>query len=57
MGALLYLGMDEYEGAVIPKLHWVVVSGFDDSQETLTYFDTDDEFGPPSRMSYQGESS
>jgi hypothetical protein len=53
VGALLYLGMDEYEGAVIPKHHWVVVSGFDDSQETLTYCETDDEFGPPSRMSYQ----
>jgi hypothetical protein len=53
VGALLYLGVNDYQGLVIPRLHWVVLSGFDDFKQTVTYYDTDDEFAGPSVMTYQ----
>jgi hypothetical protein len=53
VGTLLYLGLNEYQGLTIPKLHWVVLSGFDDVNQLVSYYDTDDEFRGPSVMNYQ----
>ncbi len=52
VGALLYLGSDTQEGLTIPSLHWVVLVGFDDERNIITYYDTSDGFEGPSHMSY-----